>query len=302
VLAHSIRRHATLPVDVFPLIDLDLPEPKDARQGKRTGFSFSRFAIPQLAGYQGKALYLDADMIVFKDIAELWSIPLEGAKVVIQEEIPEAKQPRGKKGAPARRMKQTAVMLLDCGRLPWDPVKIIEGLDGKYTYEDLVYHLCILAETDIRCAIPFRWNSLETWDESTCLLHYTDMMTQPWASLDNKNGWLWLEEVRLMLSRGVLARQRIEEEIRLGHLRPSLLPELESGDDLREADSARVAALKRLDRDAGFVMHKEVYEAKARRTQAIKEYERRLALGQPRKNNFLAGLLREARRALRLDQ
>jgi hypothetical protein len=36
-----------LTVEVHRMLDLPLPEPKDPRQGNRTGFSFARFAIPQ---------------------------------------------------------------------------------------------------------------------------------------------------------------------------------------------------------------------------------------------------------------
>ena len=50
VLEYSIKRHASIPVELTPMVDLALPEPKDPRQGKRTGFSFARFAIPELAG------------------------------------------------------------------------------------------------------------------------------------------------------------------------------------------------------------------------------------------------------------
>src|SRR5215471_10266945 len=89
VLEHSIRRHTGRRVQVCPLIDLDLPEPRDIRQGSRTNFSFARFAIPELAGYAGRALYLDADMLVFRDIGELWDIPFEGATVAIQEGVPD---------------------------------------------------------------------------------------------------------------------------------------------------------------------------------------------------------------------
>ena len=87
VLEYSIKRHTTAKVEVIPMLDLPVPKPKDPRNGQRTGFSYSRFCIPKLAGYKGKAIYMDADMIVFNDIRELWNIPFDGAKVVIQQEV-----------------------------------------------------------------------------------------------------------------------------------------------------------------------------------------------------------------------
>ena len=84
VLEYSIKRHTTAKVEVVPMLDLPVPKPQDPRNGQRTGFSFSRFCIPKLAGYRGKAIYMDADMLVFRDIRELWDIPFDGAKIIIQ--------------------------------------------------------------------------------------------------------------------------------------------------------------------------------------------------------------------------
>ena len=119
VLEHSIRRHTALPIEVVPMLDLPLPEPRDVRQRQRTGFSFSRFAIPRLAGYRGRALYLDADMLVLRDIAELWALPFDGAKVVIQEEVPDEHR-RMRRVGQTRRIRQCSVMLLDCEHLEVD--------------------------------------------------------------------------------------------------------------------------------------------------------------------------------------
>ena len=274
VLEYSIRRHTELPVEVHPMLDLPLPEPKDPRQRKRTGFSFARFAIPQLAGYRGRALYLDPDMQVFKDIRSLWSLPFDRAKVIIQDHIPEeAQEKEGKAGAPKERIKQTAVMLLDCDALDWDPVKIIQGLGGEYSYEDLVYQLCILRPDEIRYTIPFEWNSLEFWNENTCLLHYTDMLTQPWVSPANKLGYLWLREVKRMLDEGVMTLAEIQNEVDLGYFRPSLIEELRDPAALEGFDPKRAKRLEASDKAANYVKHEAVYEAARRRKQAIREHE-----------------------------
>jgi lipopolysaccharide biosynthesis glycosyltransferase len=270
VLEHSIRRHTRRPAQVRPLIDLDLPEPRDLRQGSRTNFSFARFAIPELCGYRGRALYLDADMLVFRDIGELWDIPFEGASVAIQEEIPEHVVAHDKPGAPARRVKQCSVMLIDCERARWDVRRIVAGLDGRYTYEELMYQLCILPEQEIRYAVPFAWNSLEHFDEATRLIHYTDMDTQPWVSPANRHGRLWLEEVRLMLEGGALTRAEISAEIELGYFRPSLLLELEEAPHQRCWNAAAAARYASIDERAGFVRHAEVYRRKKIRAEAVK--------------------------------
>ena len=270
VLEHSIRRHTARPVQVQPLIDLDLPEPRDVRQGSRTNFSFARFAIPELAGYAGKGLYLDADMLVFRDIGELWDLPFDGASVIIQEEIPGHAVTHQKAGAPAKRVKQCSVMLIDCARARWDVGRIVAGLDGRYTYEELMYELCILPESEIRYGVPFVWNSLEHFDQHTRLIHYTDMDTQPWVSPVNSHGGQWMEEVRLMLDTGALTRSDLKTEIELGYFRPSLLNELQEMPHRPGWNAEAAARYASIDQRAGFVRHAEVYRRKKMRAEAIK--------------------------------
>src|SRR5690348_7515960 len=102
ILEHSIKRHTKLPVEVHPMLDLPIRKTKDPRQGQRTGFSFSRFCIPDLAGYKGRAIYMDADMLVFKDIAELWNWPFDSHTILLQKTLTEEQARKNKVGAPNR--------------------------------------------------------------------------------------------------------------------------------------------------------------------------------------------------------
>lgn len=280
VLEHSIKRHTTAPVEVYPMLDLPVPTPEDPRNWPRTGFSFSRFCIPKLAGYRGKAIYMDADMLVFKDIRELWKLPFGQAKVLIQEEVKHTEITMAKQNAPATRKKQCAVMLLDCGRLDWDIDKIIRDLnESRYNYEKLMFDICILPEEEVGYGVPFEWNSLEYYDENTRLIHYTDMGTQPWVSVHNSNGYLWFDEVRLMLEEGALTWSQLNEEIERGYFRPSLENDLRYGHlcprFLKGLLNRKNAALDKL---KGFIPHKAVYDAKRLRNKEIKKYERSLGL------------------------
>ena len=280
VLAYSIRRHTDMKVDVVSMADVILPEPQDIRQGSRTNFSFTRFAIPALCNYQGRAIYMDADMQVFKDIRGLWEVPFEGReKIQILEDIPEEFQPKeGQLGAPSRRKKQSSVMVLDCSKLNWVAEDIISGLDGRYTYDELLSEICILEPDEIGWRVPWVWNSLETYIEgTTALTHYTYMFIQQWVSNQNPIGWVWINEVRRMLSEGALNWSQIEEEIKLGYFRPSLLTELKMNDDLSVPDAARTTRLEEIDAKAGFVKHAEVYQKKRERKKAIAAYEAQLA-------------------------
>lgn len=280
VLEHSIKRHTSANVEVIPMLDLPVPTPKDPRNGQRTGFSFSRFCIPKLAGYKGKAIYMDADMQVFKDIRGLWNLPFNGAKVLIQEDVKHTAITMAKENAPTIRKKQCAVMLLDCEALDWDINKIILDLDdGKFSYEQLMNDICILPEEEVGYGIPFEWNSLEYYDENTCLIHYTDMGTQPWVSTKNPNGHLWFAEVRKMLADGKLDWDTLKKEIDLGYFRPSLTKDIQYGHMVpsffRGLFNRRNEAFDKLH---GYIPHKAVYEAKRLRNNAIKEYERSLGL------------------------
>ena len=67
VLQSSIHRHAQGRVQVEPLELRKLPT---TRRGL-TEFTFSRFLVPWLCGYEGVAIFMDADIVVKGDVAEL---------------------------------------------------------------------------------------------------------------------------------------------------------------------------------------------------------------------------------------
>lgn len=68
VLQWSIHVHAKKPVIVQPLIIDQLPV---VRRGL-TEFTFTRYLAPYLCGFEGFAIFMDADMLVLEDINELF--------------------------------------------------------------------------------------------------------------------------------------------------------------------------------------------------------------------------------------
>lgn len=219
VLEYSIRKRASMSVQVFPLhhANIPIPHPQESKNRPRTPFSFQRFLIPALTGYQGRAIYLDSDMQVFRDIRELWAMPLDGARLLA------VRAPEGSGRAP-----QFSVMLLNCKVLDWDIADIVRALDqGRITYEELVYQMSWVA--GIRDAIGPQWNSLEHFSEGdTALLHFTDMNTQPWISRDNPLGYLWVADLIEAIDRKTLSMEFLRQEIAAGHVRPSLLYQVEN--------------------------------------------------------------------------
>jgi hypothetical protein len=168
VLEYSIRRYCPAPVVCDTMQGVQIKMPKDSKNQPRTQFSFNRFAIPKLAGYSGRAVYLDADMQVFRDFRELYDLPFNGATVLY---APSSNEARGR---------QFSVLLLDCERLHWDTDEIVRGLDEeRYDYDGLMKEMCIVPEEQVQPGIPPQWNSLEEYEEGkTGLIHYTDMHTQ----------------------------------------------------------------------------------------------------------------------------
>ncbi|MDD2725317.1 MAG: glycosyltransferase [Methylovulum sp.] len=220
VLEYSIRKHASNPVEVFPLHEANIKyrEPKDPRNKQRTPFSFQRFLIPHLNAHQGRAIYLDSDMQLFTDISQLWNLPMGSHDLLTVN--------------PSRREKnrrlQFSVMLMDCEKLAWNVDGIIDELDaGRLTYESLMYDMA--AAKNIGVCIPSEWNCLEWFKENkSFLVHYTDMPTQPWVSRDNKLGHLWINDLIEAVENGFIDIRFIQEHINNGWVRPSLMYQIEN--------------------------------------------------------------------------
>lgn len=75
-LAHSIWMHASQPVEI---IRLQLSHLAPFTRRGLTEFTYSRFLVPYLCGYQGQAIFLDSDILCRSDIHELASIANEQA-------------------------------------------------------------------------------------------------------------------------------------------------------------------------------------------------------------------------------
>jgi len=76
VLEQSIIDRSSIPVAITP-INFDnlkglFTRERNALQS--TEFSFSRFLTPYLSGYSGWSVFMDCDMLVYRDIAELFAL------------------------------------------------------------------------------------------------------------------------------------------------------------------------------------------------------------------------------------
>ena len=123
-----------------------------------TGFTNYRFAIPELAGRSGRAIYNDVDQVYLRDPAQLFDTPMQG------------------RGFLAISDRDTSVMLIDCARMHevW-PLAEVRRLRRK------------ALEARARSAglwgpMDPGWNARdeEYRPETSLLIHFTVLQTQPW--------------------------------------------------------------------------------------------------------------------------
>ena len=84
VLAHSIITRASRPVSITPIVLSQTPLTRPRDQFQSTEFSFSRFLVPWMCDYKGKAVFMDSDMLCLTDICELWDMPMDRTVAVVK--------------------------------------------------------------------------------------------------------------------------------------------------------------------------------------------------------------------------
>jgi len=75
VFRHSILKRSSVPIEVIPLNRADLQKRgiywRDQDPKQSTEFTYLRFLVPYLAGYNGWAMFIDDDFLCLRDMAEL---------------------------------------------------------------------------------------------------------------------------------------------------------------------------------------------------------------------------------------
>lgn len=76
VLTHSIYSNSTVPVSITPIIKKQLRSVHKRKLDPQasTQFSFTRFLVPYLSNYTGWSLFMDCDMLVKGDVAEVFDL------------------------------------------------------------------------------------------------------------------------------------------------------------------------------------------------------------------------------------
>lgn len=178
VLSHTLLSRSSLPLAITPLV---LPHFDDCMQRplnemQSTEFSFSRFLTPHLSGHAGWSLFIDNDMIVLDDVAELWKLRDEryAVQVVKHDHRPtESTKFLGQAQTTYQKKNWSSVILFNnsrCRALTPDYVSRASGLD--------LHQFKWLEDDGLIGELPKRWNHLVDYDppvpvEDLSLLHYT---------------------------------------------------------------------------------------------------------------------------------
>ena len=181
VLAHSIHRHASVPVSVAPLMlsQLRASLSRERHPLQSTDFAFSRFLTPLLSGFHGWSLFMDCDMLMRADLAALWELRDEryAVQVVKHAHVPrESTKFLGQAQTAYEKKNWSSVMLFNnarCTALTEDYVNTASGLE--------LHQFKWLADDGLIGALPSRWNHLVDYDApdpGAAVFHYT--LGGPW--------------------------------------------------------------------------------------------------------------------------
>ena len=176
VLAHSIHARATQPVSTAPLMLSQLRGvlTRERHPLQSTDFSFSRFLTPHLADYAGWSLFMDCDMLVLEDIAQLWALRDDryAVMVVKHDHVPrETQKFLGEPQTKYEKKNWSSVVLFNnarCRSLTPDYVNTASGLE--------LHQFKWLADDGLIGALPDRWNHLVGYNPprpDAALVHYT---------------------------------------------------------------------------------------------------------------------------------
>jgi lipopolysaccharide biosynthesis glycosyltransferase len=170
VLQHSIVRQSSKPVSITPLILSQLP----IKRRGLTEFTYSRFLVPYLCNFAGKALFMDADMVVNGDIAELWALRDDRYAVMVAKHDYTTKHPvkyLGAKNEDYPRKNWSSLVLWNCRHIANRILK--PEFVSKSTGAQL-HRFSWLHDEEIG-SLPLEWNWLvsEYDDKDASLYHYT---------------------------------------------------------------------------------------------------------------------------------
>jgi hypothetical protein len=223
-LIYSLRKHTRRPLDLYVFngthnaVEHNDDPPQLAPMSLRvkyqnfTEFSLYRFLIPQLCQHQGRAIFIDSDTVCRADIGELFDAPMDGAAMMCTK-------------AYGTDTWGPSVLLMDCSQCRFDLEQIVDEIEaGHYSYADftqfgppfLACHPHVIHQLDPH------WNVFDRYDENTKVIHYTNLMTQPWKHAGHPCGELWFRYFREAVASGFISDVDIQKATWRGYARPDI--------------------------------------------------------------------------------
>lgn len=170
---NSIIRHSSQPVSIHPLALNNLPY-KGGRKDGSNDFIYSRFLVPYLMGWKGRALYLDGDMIVTDDIAKLFDLGGAYTACDVVKHDYKTKSPTkylGNKNEDYPRKNWSSVILWNCWNFSHRKLtpEFVAEAEGSY-----LHRFSWLKDEQIG-ELPVEWNWLDEYGENpeAKLIHWT---------------------------------------------------------------------------------------------------------------------------------
>jgi len=176
VLSESILRNSTKPVSITPIALNNIKDDfvRERNNLSSTEFSFSRFIIPHLMNYRGWALFMDCDMLMKADIAELWRLRDDkyAVQVCKHDYVPKEKTKfLGQTQTAYPKKNWSSFMLMNCKKctaLTPNYVNAASGLE--------LHQFKWLESDDLIGDLPLEWNWLVgeyDYKEDVKNVHYT---------------------------------------------------------------------------------------------------------------------------------
>ena len=175
VCSNSLIRHSSQPLAISPLALNNLKSYRETHTDGSNAFIYSRFLVPHMMGYSGWALFMDGDMLLRADIAELWAVRDESKAVmcVHHDYKTRAKSKYlGAKNEDYPRKNWSSVVLWNCGH----PANRAVTPEFVMQATGAQLHRFTWLDDSLIGSIPKEWNWLP--DEfgpnpQAKLLHYT---------------------------------------------------------------------------------------------------------------------------------
>ena len=184
VCRHSILEHSSIPVNIVMLKQEELRNTglywRDVDKLASTEFTFTRFLVPELNDFEGTAIFMDSDMVLTTDIAELIAdVDPKKAVSCVQHDYtpPEGVKMDGQQQLAYPRKNWSSMVVWNCAHT--DNKKVTKELVNNPEITGAYLHrFSWLADKDIGLLGP-QWNWLVGWyvegrDGTPSLLHYTE--------------------------------------------------------------------------------------------------------------------------------